>query len=556
MNIFSHISTIDIIGLVLALILMVALAEYVRRFRRNPVNITGHRKIFFTLSSVVIAFCLSALIYKMSTGGLNLSLEFTGGTMMEVGFSDKTMTQEKISEEIIAFSNELKAKNNVGLKHPVIQMISNDKSVSGSGSMRNITVTVNRKDGEVLEDNLNGITPAFSNHFGKAKLVKVNKTSPKEALLEFQIEEKEGMFGKSTPVTSEAGNTNVEKESFTRKEMGSAAKTGPNAGNETAQQAGTLYFMDEQAVADAVREYDADLNVSQVTVGNPVDTQKEEVLTYKPAIIRLVKEDKHNLSTEEVNTLVSRFNEKFGEVYMFKNESIGPSVGKELAQKALLAVLIGLVLQLLYISIRFNGQARYGIAADVALIHDVIFMFGVYALVGRELDSPFVAALLTVIGYSVMDSIIIFDRIRENLRLMPNETYEKIVNISVNQTMTRSINTLLTVLITLFCLYFFGGETLQNFAFALIVGCSVGAYSSIFIAAPLVVVIDEKVKAQKKELSERKRIEREELAKERMARSASKAKPEDAVGVPAVEKKSVAAKYKKRSKKRTSGPQE
>lgn len=168
--------------------------------------------------------------------------------------------------------------------------------------------------------------------------------------------------------------------------------------------------------------------------------------------------------------------------------SVGPSLSKEYLSKSLWALVIALVLQLVYIAFRFGNQLRYGIVADIALVHDVLVMIGIYAIANRKADDAFLAALLTVIGYSVMDSIVIFDRIRENGRLMPDVPYDQMVNTSLLQTMTRSVNTLATVLITLLALFFFGGDTLKNFAFALLVGVTSGAYSSIFIASPLLVL--------------------------------------------------------------------
>ena len=168
--------------------------------------------------------------------------------------------------------------------------------------------------------------------------------------------------------------------------------------------------------------------------------------------------------------------------------AVGPSLSQEYLNKSLWALVIALVLQLLYIAFRFGNQLRFGIVADIALVHDVLVMVGIYAIANRPADDAFLAALLTVIGYSVMDSIVIFDRIRENGKIMTDVPYDKMVNTSLLQTMTRSVNTLATVLITLFALYLFGGDTLKNFAFALIVGVTSGAYSSIFIASPLLVI--------------------------------------------------------------------
>jgi preprotein translocase subunit SecF len=171
-----------------------------------------------------------------------------------------------------------------------------------------------------------------------------------------------------------------------------------------------------------------------------------------------------------------------------QNTAVGPTLGREYLQKSLLALVIALGLQLLYIAFRFGNQLRYGVIADIALLHNVMVMVGIYALANRKADDAFLAALLTVIGYSVMDSIVIFDRIRENGRLMADQPYDRMVNTSLLQTMTRSVFTVATVLIVLLALFLYGGDTLKSFAFALLVGVTSGAYSSIFIASPLLVL--------------------------------------------------------------------
>jgi preprotein translocase subunit SecF len=168
--------------------------------------------------------------------------------------------------------------------------------------------------------------------------------------------------------------------------------------------------------------------------------------------------------------------------------SVGASLSREYLSRSLWALVIALMLQLVYIAFRFGNQLRYGVISDIKLVHDVAVMVGIYAITSRKADDAFLAALLTVIGWSVMDSIVIFDRIRENTRLMPDVPYDQMVNTSLLQTMTRSVNTLATVLITLLALFLFGGDTLKNFAFALLVGVTSGAYSSIFFASPLLVI--------------------------------------------------------------------
>src|SRR3984957_679478 len=166
--------------------------------------------------------------------------------------------------------------------------------------------------------------------------------------------------------------------------------------------------------------------------------------------------------------------------------AVGPSLGREYLTNALWALVIALGIQFLYIAFRFGWNYIFGLVTVIALVHDAAMMIGIYALADRRADDAFLAAVLTVIGYSVMDTIVILDRIRENTKLMAGAPYVAIVNESIKQTMTRSFNTLATVVITLVALLALGGASLKNFAFALLVGICSGGYHSIFYSAPLV----------------------------------------------------------------------
>ncbi len=167
--------------------------------------------------------------------------------------------------------------------------------------------------------------------------------------------------------------------------------------------------------------------------------------------------------------------------------TVGPTLSREYLAHAAWALVIAITIQFVYIAFRFGWNYIFGVVAVVALVRDSLMMIGIYAIAGREVDDAFLAAVLTVIGYSVMDTIVILDRIRENTKIMEGEAYEKIVNTSILQTMTRSVNTLATVVITLVALLALGGASLKNFAFALLVGICSGGYHSIFYSAPLVV---------------------------------------------------------------------
>ncbi len=245
-------------------------------------------------------------------------------------------------------------------------------------------------------------------------------------------------------------------------------------------------------------------------------TKKEQPLSsgrkvkFRTCIIQ-VKE----ISSDEADKFIKFLKSKNALIEVMKIETIGPIIGKELESKALIALTIALFAQLIYITFRFGTQLRYGIAADIALIHDLIIMVGIYTLLGKPIDSPFVAALLTIIGYSVMDTVVVFDRVRENLKLMQGDSYEETVNISLNQVMTRTSATSFTTIIVLFAIYYFGGQTLHNFSLALLIGTVAGTYSSLFIASPLIVIFDNWVKAKEKQRAEerRRKLEQEALEK-------------------------------------------
>jgi preprotein translocase SecF subunit len=168
-----------------------------------------------------------------------------------------------------------------------------------------------------------------------------------------------------------------------------------------------------------------------------------------------------------------------------RTEAVGPKIGEELKSQALLAVLYALVLILVYVAIRFDF--KFGVAAIAATVHDVIMSVGIFALADKEISLSVVAAFLTIVGYSLNDTIVVFDRIREDLRSMRRESYATVVNTAVNQTLSRTILTGGTTLLAVLFLYFIGGSVIHDFAFALIIGILIGTYSSIFIAAPLVV---------------------------------------------------------------------
>ena len=227
--------------------------------------------------------------------------------------------------------------------------------------------------------------------------------------------------------------------------------------------------------------------------------------------------------------------------------SVGPTLGREYLTKAIEALIIALGIQFLYIAFRFGWNYIFGLVTVIALVRDAAMMIGIYALAGKRADDAFLAAVLTVIGYSVMDTIVILDRIRENTKVMAGQSYDKIVNTSILQTMTRSFNTLATVVITLVALLALGGSSLKNFAFALLVGICSGGYHSIFYSAPLVLVF----RKRQLEAAARKRSSGVTVDRTRSARSVAESKALGAHGGAARED-IVAARKARRQKAKAS----
>jgi len=223
--------------------------------------------------------------------------------------------------------------------------------------------------------------------------------------------------------------------------------------------------------------------VRQVITGLGIETsrgiqksgQEDKKVTY---LIRT-----KTLSQEESAKLQKTLGQ-LSQMTVLRNEYVGPIIGRELTRNALLALIGAAILMVIYITVRF--EFKQGIAAIIAILHDVLVVTGIFSLFQIEIDSTFVAAILTIVGYSINDTIVIFDRIRENLKIRKRgEELEDTINFSLWQTLTRSINTVLTVIFVLIALYFLGGSTIRIFVLTLLIGIISGAYSSIFNASPV-----------------------------------------------------------------------
>ncbi len=227
-------------------------------------------------------------------------------------------------------------------------------------------------------------------------------------------------------------------------------------------------------IRTSLAKYDLDGSTIQLSGAESGVESSENVM------IRTVDLEEHQRK-EVMASLV----QDVGAYTVLREEKVGATIGGELITNAVLALVVSWGLIILYVAYRFEW--RFGVSAVLALVHDIIIVLAVFSLTQRQIDSSFIAALLTIVGYSINDTIVIFDRIRENLKLhfRRGGDVNELVNRSIYQTLTRSLYTVFTVLFTTFALYWFGGETTKDFAFALLVGFASGCYSSIFIASQL-----------------------------------------------------------------------
>ncbi len=217
-----------------------------------------------------------------------------------------------------------------------------------------------------------------------------------------------------------------------------------------------------------------------------------ESIGLKEAMLQHIESDREIIvKTEDDKSgeILALFKKQFPDnpATLLRAEMVGPAVGQALRQQAFLAIVVAIVAIILYIWWRFR-HLQFGIAAVIALVHDVLITIGFFALTNREINLPTIAALLTIVGYSLNDTIVVFDRIREDLKLMKKASFRDIINASVNQTLSRTLLTSLTTFVVVLCLFIFGGAVIHNFAFALMVGVIAGTYSSIFIASPILVL--------------------------------------------------------------------
>lgn len=247
----------------------------------------------------------------------------------------------------------------------------------------------------------------------------------------------------------------------------------------------------EQVSADSVRkileldrfkQFFKRFQVQQISSADVIDGASSEFFVTSDFIA-------DNTGAGSVDRLLEgEFRKTFPGAQIYEFNNIGPAIGDDLKESAVYSILFSLLIIIFYISVRFEFQ--FSIVAIVALVHDVIFVLGIFALTQREFSASTIAAILTIIGYSLNDTIVVLDRIRENIRLLRKDALDHVVNLSINQSLTRTVYTSLTTMCPIVVLFIWGGTGVANFTFAMLLGVLVGTYSSICLASPLLVTWD------------------------------------------------------------------
>ena len=257
---------------------------------------------------------------------------------------------------------------------------------------------------------------------------------------------------------------------------------------------GTLLQLkfDKSVSTEEIRKVLGEFHLSQSTIQKLSDNE---------FVIRT-----ENIDTERRKEILSVLKEKLTNTEALRIETVGPIIGEDLKRSSLYALIFAFIGIILYVTLRF--EFKFSIVSILALFHDCLIVLGIFSLLRKKITIQVVAAILTIIGYSVNDTIIILDRLRENIKLKTRETFENLINLSINQTLTRTIFTTLTTIFPILTLYFFGGIILSDFALALLLGMVAGTYSSIFISSPLLIEWNKIFKVPQKglKINEKKRV--------------------------------------------------
>jgi len=259
---------------------------------------------------------------------------------------------------------------------------------------------------------------------------------------------------------------------------------------------GTLLQLrfDKSVSTAEVRKVLGEFNLSQSTI---------QKLSENEFVIRT-----ENIDSEKRKEILSVLKEKLANPEVLRMEAVGPVIGEDLKRLSLYALFFAFIGIILYVTLRF--EFKFSIVSILALLHDCLIVLGIFSLLRKEITIQVVAAILTIIGYSVNNTIIILDRLRENIKFKTRDIFENLINLSINQTLTRTIFTTLTNIFPILTLYFFGGIILSDFALALLLGMVAGTYSSVFISSPLLIEWNKIFKVHQKglKINEKKKVEK------------------------------------------------
>ena len=445
-------------------------------------NLVGKRYLFLTISLIVIIPGVISLIFK----GLNVGIDFAGGATIQfrpgnqvtIAQMTKLVSPFNLTDlQVITGDNpQLPAKQTVWIR--LNTQI--DKNVQDT-----ITHNLQAKYGSQLKVSFDDLSLIPSSG-GNATTVTVATATNFQQGVTPQISDIESALSTLPDTSNPAKGPSTSSPSPTPTTTGTATATStPKASTTPKAGSGTPSVLVTPAVTPSSTSNPANIPVKVDDVTQGTTTQTISLLT------------RSVIDNQTLAKMQSHFVNSGIYMYVLQNATVSGSVASETTRNAILAVIAASVLILLYIWFAFrkvDKPWRYGTCAVIALLHDVLVVLGIFSilgwLIGFQIDALFITALLTVVGFSVHDTIVVFDRIRENMTRRTSETFDQVVNTSLVQTMARSLNTSLTVIFTLSALTLFGGATIRPFTLALLVGIVSGTYSSIFNASMLLVMWD------------------------------------------------------------------
>ncbi len=426
-----------------------------RIFKETHIDFVGQRKIAFIISSLLIIIGLLSILFH---NGLRYGIDFTGGTLIQLHFDKKV---------------------DIGELRKVVSSVSESPIIQHYGTDKDFLIRVREFTPEVNDT----IPPAIVSVEGypnptagsKEVAVKVKVADDYSFIKGIYYSIGDDTTSNLVPPVDRY-DSSVEEGNVILKVVGKDKMVVniwavDRKGNKSHPVKLNVYITPE-----GVTTIPSDKPLVEGKIGQLPTNEREKDLenTVSRKVVNAIKEH-----FKDVNVRVDR------------EEMVGPFISKQLREKAFVVVVLGLLIILGYVSLRFTF--RFAVGAVIALIHDVLITLGLFSLFNKEITIPIIAAFLTIIGYSINDSIVVSDRIRENIKLLRKKhKFPEIVNISINETLSRTIITSLTTLLVLLSLYFIGGSVIHDFAFAMIIGVVVGTYSSIYIMSPIVVEWEEK----------------------------------------------------------------